>query len=391
LSAGFARRGFLRHVFAGEDGRFPPSCAESRTTGFTRRPSAAGDPERWADKGICATVMTGPRGRAVTAAVTKLSLVVAVSILAAPQALEAQPSAKVHRIGFLGAASASSQEIRVEALRAGLRELGYVEGRNIAIEYRWAEGKYDRLPVLATELVSLKVDVLVAAGTPAISAAKQTTTTVPIVMAGSGDAVASGLVASLARPGGNITGLTDRVPELRAKWLEFLKEAAPRTGRVAILVNPDNPATVPARALETTATSLNVELHKFGARRPHELENAFAAMAKNRIDAVLVNTDSVFNVNVRAIADLAMKRRLPAAGSKEFAEAGGTIGYGVAFADNYRRAASFVDKILRGAKPADLPVEQPTTFELVINLKTAKTLGLTIPPSLLVRANQVIE
>jgi putative tryptophan/tyrosine transport system substrate-binding protein len=314
------------------------------------------------------------------------------SILVAPLAAGAQTAGKVHRIGFLGSASASSHEVRVEALRAGLRELGYVEGRNIAIEYRWAEWRYDRLPVLAAELVSLKIDVLVAAGTPAISAAKQTTTTVPIVMAGSGDAVASGLVASLARPGGNITGLTDRVPELSAKWLEFLKEAAPATGRVAVLVNPDNLAfNVPARALETTATSLNVELHKFGARRPHELENAFTAMAKNRIDAVLVNTDSVLNVHVRAIADLAIKRRLPAAGSKQFAEAGGTIGYGVAFSDNYRRAASFVDKILRGAKPTDLPVEQPTKFELVINLKTAKALGLTIPQSLLLRADQIIE
>jgi len=272
-----------------------------------------------------------------------LAVVLTLTVTLAPLAAEGQPSAKVHRIGFLGAASASSQEIRVEALRVGLRELGYVEGRNIVIEYRWAEGKYDRLPVLAAELVSLKVDVLVTAGTPAISAAQQTTTTVPIVMAGSGDAVASGLVASLARPGGNITGLTDRVPELTAKWLEFLKEAAPRTGRVAILVNPDNPGTGPGRALETTASSLNLELHTFAARRPHELENAFGAMAKNRIDAVLVNTDAVFNVNVRAIADLAMKRRFPAAGSKEFAEVGGTIGYGVAFSDNYRRAAVYVD------------------------------------------------
>jgi putative ABC transport system substrate-binding protein len=321
-----------------------------------------------------------------------LAVVLVVSLALAPRAVGAQPSAKVYRIGLLSSASASSQEIRVEALRAGLRELGYVEGRNIAIEYRWAEGKYDRLPVLAAELVSLKIDVLVASGTPAISAAKQTTTTVPIVMAGSGDAVASGLVASLARPGGNITGLTDRVPELTAKWLEFLKEAAPNTGRVAVLVNPDNPAfNAPARALETIATSLNVELQTFGARRPHELENAFAAMAKNRIDAVLVNTDSVFNVNVRAIADLAVKRRLPAAGSTEFAEAGGAIGYGVAFSDNFRRAASFVDKILRGAKPADLPVEQPTKFELVINLRTARALNLRISEAVLLRADRVIE
>jgi putative ABC transport system substrate-binding protein len=329
---------------------------------------------------------------AVAAMVTRLSLVVAVWMLAAPLGAEAQSAPNVYRIGFLGTASASTHTTRVEALRAGLRDLGYVEGKNIVIEYRWAEGKYDRLPVLAAELVRLKVDVLITAGTPGISAAKQATTTIPIVMAGSGDAVATGLVASLARPGGNVTGLTDAVPELMAKWLELLKEAVPRTERVAVLVNPDSPMVGPTRrALETTARSLNVELHWLEVRRPNEFEDAFGVMAKSRVDAVLVSTDSLLNVNVRAIAGLAVKRRLPAAGSKEFAEAGGAIGYGVAFSDNYRRAASFVDKILRGTKPADLPVEQPTKFEMVINLKTARALGLTIPPAVLVRADRVIE
>ena len=321
-----------------------------------------------------------------------LAVVLALALALAPLAAEAQSATKVYRIGFLGAASASTSATRVEALQVGLRDLGYVEGKNFVIEYRWAEGKYDRLPVLAAELVGLKVDVLVTGGTPGISAAKQATTTIPIVMAGSGDAVAAGLVASLARPGGNITGVTDAVPELRTKWLEMLKEAVPRTERVAVLVNPDNPGTVLGfRTMETAARALGVEVHKFEALRPQELENTFAAMAGSRNDAVLVNTDSVFNANVRTIADLAVKRRLPAAGSKEFAEAGGVIGYGVAFSDNYRRAATFVDKILKGAKPGNLPVEQPTKFELAINLKTAKALGLTIPQSLLVRADEIIQ
>jgi putative ABC transport system substrate-binding protein len=325
-------------------------------------------------------------------AATVSLLLVVVSILAAPLVVEAQSATKLYRIGFLGAASASTHGTRLEALRAGLRDLGYVEGRNIVIEYRWAEGKYERLPVLAAELVHLNVDVLVAAGTPGISAAKQATPTIPIVMAGSGDAVATGLVASLARPGGNVTGLTDAVPELMAKWLELLKEAVPRIERVAVLLNPDNPTAAPdRRTMEATARSLNVELHSVELRRQSEMDDAFAAMAKSRVDGVLVSTDSLFNVNLRAIAGLAVKRRLPAAGSKDFTEAGGVIGYGVAFSDNYRRAASFVDKILRGAKPADLPVEQPTKFEMVINLKTAKALGVIVPPSLLLRADHVIE
>jgi putative ABC transport system substrate-binding protein len=281
----------------------------------------------------------------------------------------------------------------VEALRAGLRDLGDVEGKNIVIEYRWAEGKYDRLPDLVAELVALKVDVIVTSGgTPPALAAKQATTTIPIVMAGTGDAVAAGLVSSLARPGGNITGLTDFVPELMAKRLELLKEAIPRARRVAVLSNPDNPARGGTlKAMEATARSLKVELQEFEARGPTEFESVFSMMTKSRIDAVVPTQDSVLAANVRAIADLAAKKRLPSVGTKEFSEAGGSIGYGMNFPYNYRRAAYFVDRILEGAKPADLPIEQPTKFELVINLKTAKALGLTIPQSILVRADEIIQ
>jgi putative ABC transport system substrate-binding protein len=280
----------------------------------------------------------------------------------------------VYRIGFLGTASASAQAKRVEALRAGLRDLGYVEGKNIVIEFRWAEGRSDRLQDLAAELVRLKVDVLVTGGTPGILAAKQATRTIPIVMAGSGDAVATGLVASLARPGGNITGSTDSIPELMAKLLELLKEIMPRTRRVAVLIAPSNPSRASVfKAMKGTAGSLKVELQEFETRDPSEFESAFSRMAKSRVDAVVVTTDYLFNDNVTAIADLAAKKRLPSAGAKAFAEAGGLIGYGLNFSDMYRRAAYFVDRILKGVKPEDLPVQQPTKFELVINLKTAKT------------------
>jgi ABC-type uncharacterized transport system substrate-binding protein len=275
---------------------------------------------------------------------------------------------------------------------AGLRDLGYVEGKSIVIEYRWAEGKYDRLPNVVAELIALKVDVIVTAGgTPSALAAKHATTTIPIVVTGVGDAVGTGLVASLARPGGNITGLTDSVPELHAKRLELLKEAVPRTGRVAVLINPANRTRTGLTPLESAARSLKVELQTVDVRRPSEFERAFSTMAESRVDAVVVMQDALLNANVRLIADLAAKKRLPSSGSKDFAEAGGVIGYGWNISDNNRRAALFVDKILRGTKPADLPVEQPTKFELVINLKTAKALGLTIPQSVLGRADQVIE
>jgi putative ABC transport system substrate-binding protein len=280
----------------------------------------------------------------------------------------------------------------VEALRAGLRDLGYLEGKNVVIDYRWAEGKYDRLSDLAGELVRLRVDVLVTHGTPGALAAKRATTTIPIVVATSADAVASGLVESLARPGGNITGSTYFIPELNAKRLEIFKEPFPHTSRMAVLVNPDNPAMVPIiQAMEVTARSLKMGLQQFPVRGPNEFDGVFSAMTKSRVDAVAIIEEPMFQANAGVLAGLAMQKRLPSAGFKEFAEAGGLLGYGVDIVGLFRRAAYFVDKILKGAKPGDLPVEQPTTFELVINLKTAKALGLTIPQSLLLRADEVIQ
>jgi len=314
------------------------------------------------------------------------------AVLAAPLGVEAQQTGKVWRIGVLGAHSHSAQARAVEALRAGLRDLGYVEGQNTVIEYRWAEGKYDRLPNLAADLVALKVEVIVTmGGTPPALAAKHATTTIPVVTTSVGDAVGAGLVTTLARPGGNITGLTDFVPELHAKRLELLKEAMPRIGRVAVLFNAANRTQMEFKPLESTARSLKVELQPAEVRRSDEFERAFSTMAESRVDAVVVVQDALLNANMKVIADLAAKKRLPASGSKDFAEAGGVIGYGWSASANSRRAAHFVDKILKGAKPGDLPIEQPTTFELVINLKTARALGLTIPPSLLLRADQVIE
>ena len=323
-----------------------------------------------------------------------LAVALTLGLTLAPLAGEAQQQTeKVYRIGYLGNASASAQAKRVESLRAGLRDLGYMEGKNIVIEFRWAEGRLDRLPDLAAELVRLKVDVLVTAGTPGTLAAKQATTTIPIVMVGIGDAVATGVVASLARPGGNITGSTDSVPELIAKLLELLKEIMPRTRRVAVLVSPANPqrGTSTFKVLGSTAGALKVELQKFETRGPSEFESTFSRMRKSRVDAVVVPSDVLFNYNVAALAELAAKKRLPSAGIKAFAEAGGLIGYGLNFPEMDRRAAYFVDKILKGVKPEDLPVQQPTKFELVVNLKTAKALGLAIPPTVLLRADQVIQ
>jgi putative ABC transport system substrate-binding protein len=266
-----------------------------------------------------------------------------------------------------------------------------VEGENIAIEYRWAEEKYDQLADLAAELVRLKVDVLVTIGTPGSLVSKRATTTIPIVMVHSGDAVAAGIVASLARPGGNLTGMTYFLPELMGKRIEWLKEVIPRITQVAILVKPDNPFFGTAlRSLEISAKSLDVGLQQFEVRADG-FADAFAAMAKNSVDAVVILEDAVFVSNARAIADLAAKYRLPSAGFNEFAEAGGLIGYGVDFLEMYRRAAGFVDKILKGAKPADIPVEQATKFVAVINMKTARALGLNVPPTLLARADEVIE
>ena len=303
----------------------------------------------------------------------------------------AQP-VKVVRIGFLGPTSAVSNAGRMEALRAGLRDLGYLEGKNLVIESRWAEGKFDRLPELAAELVRLNVDVILTAGTPGIRAAKNATTTIPVVMVTSGDPVAFGFVASLARRGGNITGSSNFSPELSAKRIELLKEIVPRTQRIGVLFNPDN--SVNERnlpAMEQTAKSLKVGLQRFEVRGADEFKNAFSAMAKHRVDAVALPEYDFLNANQNGIVELMTKQRLPSIGREVFAEAGGLIGYGVSIVDLYRRAAIFVDKILKGAKPAELPVEQPTKFEFVINLKIAKALNLTIPQSILFRADKVIR
>ena len=314
------------------------------------------------------------------------------ALLAAPAALGAQPSGKVVRIGYLNAESASNSGSRLEEVRAGFRDLGYVEGKNFVIEARWAEGNYDRLPELAAELVRLNVDVIVTTGTKATLGAKRATSTIPIVMASSGDVVAAGIVASLARPGGNITGMTNLGRELGPKRLELIKQAVPRLSRVGYLVNPENPAFGPnLRAMWVTAKPLELELQPFEARGASEIDGAFSEMVKRRMDALVVQDETSFDANRARIVDRAAKDRLPSAGGKVWAEAGGLIGYGPIAAERDRRAAVFVDKILKGAKPADLPIEQPTRFYLVVNLKTAKALGLTIPQSLLLRADEVIQ
>ena len=262
------------------------------------------------------------------------------------------------------------------------------------IEYRWAEGRFDRLPDLAAELVRLKVDIIVALATPAAAAAKNATETIPIVMIGVGDPAGIGLIASLARPGGNVTGLSFSVgPEIIGKGLELLKETVPKVRRVAILSNPANPAQPLAmREVNVAARSLGVQLQLLEARGPNEFDGAFAAMAKERVGALLVVADGLFILHRTRLADLAARSRLPAIyGYREHVEAGGLMSYGSSLRDLWRRAATYVDKILKGAKPADLPVEQPTKFELVVNLKTAKALGLTIPQSVLVRADEVIQ
>ena len=317
----------------------------------------------------------------------------AVSLLAAPLAADAQAPAKVPRIGFLSARSPTDNPYLLEAFRQGLRELGYVEGQSIAIESRFADGRPERLPALAAELVRLKVDVIVTGGPPAPEAAKQATSTIPIVFPVAGDPVGEGLVASLARPGGNITGLASIAPEVVGKQLELLKEIVPKISRVAILQNPGNQIhPVVLRQAEGAARTLGMQLQILKAGSPTEIEAAFAAMRSQRAGGVLVLRDSLFLAQRTQITALATKSHLPAVyGLREHAEAGVLMAYGASLPPMYRRAATYVDKILKGAKPADLPIEQPTKFELVINLKTAKALGLTIPQSLLQRADEVIQ
>jgi putative tryptophan/tyrosine transport system substrate-binding protein len=320
----------------------------------------------------------------------------AASMLVLPHAGIAQQAGRVYRIGFLGVASASAAVTlrRIEAFRTGMRALGYVEGSNVIIDFRWAEGNADRLAELARDLIRLRVEVLVTQGSTSTRAAKAATSTIPIVMLAVGDAVGAGLVASLARPGGNVTGSTFLGQQIYAKQLELLKEAMPSVARVAVLMNPDNPANRPVlQGMEAVARGMKVVLTEIDARGPAEFEGAFRAMGQHRVDALVVSADAILTTNARAIADLAVRHRLPATSAwSDFTESGGLLGYGPNIYDLYGRAAPrFVDNILRGAKPADLPVEQPTKFDLVINLKTAKVLGLTIPQSLLLRADEVIQ
>jgi putative tryptophan/tyrosine transport system substrate-binding protein len=322
------------------------------------------------------------------------SILIAVVLLAFRVAVEAQQPKKVPRIGYLSVSSPSAMSTRTEAFRQGLRELGYVEGKNIVIEYRYAEGKFDRLPALAAELVRLKVDIIVTAGPPATRSAKEATVTIPIVFAQDGDPVASGFVASLARPGGNITGLSTLAPELSGKRLELLKEIVPRLSRVAVLGNSTNPANAQVlKETELAAGVFGVKLQYLDVLDPKDIETAFRAASKGRADAVLMTVSGGVVLSQRTqVVELAAKSRLPAMYIiREYVETGGLMSYGVSLIDLDRRAATYVDKILKGAKPADLPVEQPTKFEFIINLTAAKQIGLTIPPNVLVRADRVIK
>ena len=323
-------------------------------------------------------------------------LVAAGTLLAAPLVAEAQQAAKVARIGYLSTSLASSPHLR-DAFLQGLRDLGYVEGRNVVIEYRDAEGKVERLPTLAAELVALKVDVIVVGGSTRVTlAAMQATKTVPIVFTNVGDPVESGLVTSLARPGGNVTGLSALGPELVGKGLELLKQAVPGVDRVAVLWRPGalgehTDKDMLTRA-DVAARALGLRLQFVELRDPDEFARAFSDMSSARAGALTVLPSNRFLRERRRLVDLAAKNRLPAVyTSREFVDAGGLMSYGANSADLFRRAATYVDKILKGAKPGDLPVEQPTKFELVINLKPAKALGLTIPQSVLGRADQTIE
>ena len=304
---------------------------------------------------------------------------------------EAQQPKEVPRIGWLGAGSSPSQLPRTEAFRRGLRELGYVEEKNIVIEYRHAEAKYDRLPVLAAELVRLKVDVIVTGGGPATRVAKQATSTIPIVMANDPDPVADGIVASLAQPRGNITGLSTLAPEIGGKQLELLKETLPRLSRVAVLSTSTISSQI-GKELGLAAAALKVKLEFQEVLSPKDIDTAFRTASQGRADAVLSLLSGIANPYRTQTAKLAVKSRLPAIyRNREDVEAGGLMSYGVTVTDLDRRAATYVDKILKGRKPADLPVEQPTKFELIINLNAAKQIGLTIPPVVLMRAEKVIK
>jgi putative ABC transport system substrate-binding protein len=322
----------------------------------------------------------------------KLIVALGASALAAPFRIRGQQVKKSVVVGVLGVQDQPSAEPLLSAFKQGLQELGYVEGKNLTLQLRFADGKLERVPGLATELVSLKVDIIVSAGTVTTIALQKATSTIPIVMANTFDPVGTGLVKTLARPGGNITGLSSLGGDFGGKHLEMLLSVAPKLSRVAVLLNPGNQSnplvlkSIQSAALKTSAKILPLE-----ARTAPEIENAFSAMTQGKAGAVIVARDGFFIRQARQIAELALKNRLPSISEAEYAEAGGLMSYGVNRGEQFRRAATYVDKIFKGAKPADLPVEQPTKFELVINRKTAKALGLTIPQSLLISADKVIE
>jgi putative ABC transport system substrate-binding protein len=309
-----------------------------------------------------------------------------------PLAARAQQAGKVPRIGFLGMTSPSTLAARMKALRLGLRDFGYIEGTNITIEYRWAEGHYGRLPELAAELVRSNVDLIITHGTPGTLAARKATATIPIVMAVIGDAVASGVVASIARPGGNTTGQSFFDSEIRAKRIELLKELMPRLTQVAVLLSADNPASIPEfQAIESTAQSLSIRVQPFQLREPSEFVGAFESMERAHMEAVETGDDLLFLSNIEAIVGLAARARLTSIGPADVAHAGGVIGYGADLVAVFRHTAFFVDKILKGATPADIPIERVSKFQFVLNLKTAKALGLEVPTATLLRADEVIE
>ena len=313
--------------------------------------------------------------------------------VAAAWPLAASAQSKIPRIGFMGNSTAALEANLVDAFREGLREHGYEEGRNIVIEYRWADGKYDQFPALVAELIAAKVDVIVTAGTPAALAMKKATTTVPLVMVAVGDPVGTGLVPSLARPGGNLTGLSSVAPDLEGKRLQLLREVVPALSHVAMFINSVNPFHVSSmRQARAAAKAMGIKLQLHDIRKSQDLDDAFAAIRKERPDALLILADRVFLHNRERMMDFTKEQRLPNVNAyKELVEVGGLMSYGPSYEDMHKRAAIYVDKILKGAKPADLPIEQPSKFTFIINLKTAKALGVTVPSQLLALADRLIE
>jgi putative tryptophan/tyrosine transport system substrate-binding protein len=310
-----------------------------------------------------------------------------------PFAARAQQAGKIPRVGFMGNSTAALEANLVAPFREGLHELGYQEGRNIVIEYRWAEGKYERFPALVAELLAVPADVIVTAGTPATLAVKKATSTVPLVMIAVGDPVGTGIVPSLARPGGNITGLSSIAPDLEGKRLELLREVIPKLSHVVLFINPLNTFhMVSVQQAFAAAQALGIKLQPLEVRTSGELEAAFAAIVRQKPDALLILADRIFLHDRKRMMDFATEHRLPSVNAyRELVEAGGLMSYGPSYEDMHRRAADYVDKILKGAKPGDLPVEQPTKFTLIVNLKAAKAIGVDVPPILLTRADEVIE